>query len=83
MGIVKSEENLSYWELVKHFDKHLEYLKRCELFRSYSKSLYQLRMSKIDTQIQQQIIMRMAMDGAVHGTKIADSSRYSIARYIE
>ena len=38
VALVKSEEGLSYWGLVKHFDKHPGGLKRCELDRPYSKS---------------------------------------------
>ena len=53
--LVKSEK-LSYWGLVKHFDKHPEDLERCELYRPYSRSQYQLRVSEIDPKVQQQII---------------------------
>ena len=83
MSIVKSEEGLSYWGLVKHFDKHPGDLERCELPRQYSKSLYQLRVSQIAPKVQQKIITWMAGNGAVHGTKIVDSSGYSIARYVD
>lgn len=40
VSIVKSEEKLTYWGLVKHFDKHPGDLERCELLRPYSKSEY-------------------------------------------
>ena len=83
VSLVKSEENLSYWDLVKHFDKHPEDLERCELYRPYSRAQYQLHVSGIKPKVQQQIITWMAGEDAVHGTKIADSSGYSIARYIE
>ena len=74
---------MSYWVLAKHFEKHSEDLERCELYRPYSKAQYQLQVSRINPKVQQQIITRMAGKDAVHGTKIADSSGYSIARYIE
>ncbi len=45
VAILKSEEKLSYWGLVKHFAKHPGDLKRCELDRPYSKSWYHLRIS--------------------------------------
>ena len=83
VSIVKSEEELSYWGLVKHFDKHPGDLERCELPRPYSKSLYQLRVSQIEPKAQQKIIIWMAGNDAVHGTKIVDSSGYSIARYVD
>ena len=34
VALVKSEK-LSFWGLVKHFDKHPEDLERCELYRPY------------------------------------------------
>ena len=40
VSIVKSEEKLTYWRLVKHFDKHPYDLERCELLRPYGKSEY-------------------------------------------
>ena len=83
VSLVKSEEDLSYWGLVKHFDKHPGDLERCELPRPYSRSLYQLRVSEIEPKIQQKIITWMAGDDAVHGTKVVDSSGYSIARYVD
>lgn len=51
VSIVKSEEGVSYWGLVKHFDKHPGDLKWCELPRPYSKSLYQLRVSEIEPKV--------------------------------
>ena len=80
VSIVKSEEKLTYWGLVKHFEKHLGDLERCKLLRPYSKSEYHLRISQIETNVLQQIITWMAGDEAVHGTKIVDSSGFSIAR---
>ena len=81
VSIVKSEEKLSYWGLVKHFEKHPGDLQRCELLRPYGKSEYHLRLSQIETDILQQIITWMAGDQAVHGTKIVDSSGFSISGY--
>ena len=83
VSLVKSEENLSYWGLVKHFGKHPEDLERCELYRPYSKAQYHLHVSSIKPKVQQQIIVWMAGEDAAHGTKIADSSGYSISRYKE
>ena len=57
VAIVKSEEDLSYWDLVKHFQKHPEDLKRCELYRPYTRSTYQRWISDIDPKVQQ------SMDG--------------------
>ena len=56
VSIIKSEEDLFHWALVKHLDKHPSDLKRCELSRPYSKSLYQLRVSQIEPKVQQKII---------------------------
>ena len=83
VDIVKSEEYISYWGLVKHFDKHPEDLERCELYRPYSTSQYKLQASSIQPKVQQQIITWMAGEDAVHGTKIADSSGYSMEWYKE
>lgn len=80
VSIVKSEEKLSYWGLVKHFEKHPGDLKRCELLRPYSKSQYQLQLSHVDTKILQQIIVWMAGDEAVDGTTIVDSSGFNMSR---
>lgn len=73
MSIVKSEEGVSYWGLVKHFDKHSGDLRQCELLKPYSKSLYQLRVSEIEPIVQQKIIVWMAGNDVVHGTKVVDS----------
>ena len=81
VSIVKSEEKLSYWGLVAHFDKHPGDLERCELIRPYSKSEHQLRVSQIDADVLQQIITWMAGDEVVDGTKIVDSSGFSISRH--
>ena len=83
MFIVKSEEGVSYWGLVKHFDKHADDLKRCKLPEPYSKSLYQPRVSEIEPTVQQKIIIWMAWNDAVHGTKVVDSGEYNIARYVD
>ena len=83
VALVKSEEGLSYWGLVKHFDKHPGDLKRCELDRPYSKSWHGLRISQIDTAILHKLILWVAGDDAVHGTKIVNSSGFSIARYVD
>ena len=82
VALVKSEK-LSFWGLVKHFDKHPEDLERCELYRPYSRAQYHLRVSEIDPKVQQQIITWMAGEGAVNGPKIVDSSGFSISRFIE
>ena len=74
---------MSYWGLVKHFAKHPEDLERCEPYRPYGRAQYHLHMSSIKPKVQQQIVTWMAGKDAAHGTKIADSSGYSIARYIE
>ena len=82
VALVKSEEGLSYWGLVKHFDKHPGDPKRCELGRPYSKSWY-LRVSEIDPAVQHEMILWMAGDDAVRGTKVVDSAEFSIARYAD
>ena len=83
VSIIKGEENLSYWGLIKHFDRHPDDLDLCELSRPYCRSWYQLRISEIDPAVLQKIITRMAGDEAVHGTLLVDSSGFSIARYID
>ena len=80
---MKFEEGLSYWGLVNHFDKHPGDLKRCELDRPHGKSWYRLRISQIDTAILHKMILWMAGDDAARGTKIVDSSGFSIARYAD
>ena len=79
--IVKSEEKQTYWGPVKHFEKHPGDLERCELLRPYGRSMYQLRVSEIKTEVLQQIITWMVGDEAVNGTKIVDSSGFSISSY--
>ena len=81
VSVVKSEEKLSYWSLVKHFDKHPEDLKRCELPRKCSRSMYQLRISEIDPAVLQKILVWSAGNEASHGTKITDSGGFSVSRY--
>ena len=49
----------------------------------YSNSEYHLRISQIETYVLQQIIMWMAGDEAVGGTKIVDSSGFSVSRRIK
>ncbi len=83
VALVKSEEGLSYWGLVKHFNKHPGDLKRCELDRPYSKSWYRLRISQIDSAVLYKLILWMAGDYAARGTKIVDSSGFSIVRYAD
>ena len=80
---MKSEEGPPYWGLVKHFDKHPGDLKRRGLDRPYSKSWHRLRISQIDTAILHKLILWMAGDDAARGTKIVDSSGFSIARYAD
>ncbi len=83
VSILKSEENLSYWGLIKHFDRHPGDLELCELSRPYCRSWYQLRVSEIDPAVLQRIIAKMAGGDAVHGTLLADSSGFSIAKYVD
>ena len=83
VAIVRSEEKISYWGLIKHFDKHPEDLERRGLYRPYSRAQYQLHVSQIKPKVQQEILARMAGEEAVHGTKLVDSSGYSISRYKE
>ena len=83
VSIIKREENLSYWGLIKHFDRHPSDLELCELSRQYCRSWYQLRVSEIDPAVLQRVITGMAGKDAVHGTLLADSSGFSISRYVE
>ena len=83
VAIIKSEEDLSFWGLVKHFRKHPEDLKRCELTREYSKSTYHRWIENIDPEVQQKIITWLAGDDAVHSTLVSDSSGFSVAKLIE
>ena len=80
-GMVKSEEDLSCWSPVRHFKKHPDDPER-ELYRPYSRAQHQLHVSNIKPRVQH-IITWMAGEGAVRGTKIADSGGYSMARYTE
>ena len=79
--ILKSQEKLSYWDLIKHFDRHPDDLELCELSRSYYTSWYHFRISEIDPAILQKIITRMASDDTVHDTLLVDSSGFSISMY--
>ena len=81
VSTTKSEENLSCWGLARHFEKHPDDLKLCEPYRPYSRAQYHLQISRIKHEVQQQIIVRMAGEDAVHGTKIADSGGYGVSRY--
>ena len=83
VAIIKSEEDLSYWGLIKHFQKHPEDLRRCELIRGYSRSTYHRWIQDIDTEMLQKIIVWLAGDDAIHNTLVADSSGFSIAKFIE
>ena len=84
LSIIKSEENISYWGLVKHMRKHPEDLKRCELSREYSKSTYHRWIDRdVDPVVLQEIITWMAGDDAVDSTLLADSSGFSIAKMLE
>lgn len=51
--------------------------------KPYSKSLYQFRVPKIELIVQQKIIIWMAGNDVVHGTKVVDSSRYSMTKYVD
>ena len=83
VSVLKSEENLSYWGLIKHFDRHPGDLDLCELTRQYCRSWYQLRVSETDPAVLQRVIAKMAGCDAVHGTLLVDSSGFSIARYVD
>ena len=62
MSILKSEENLSYWGLIKHFDRYPGDLKLCEPSRPHCRSWHQLRISEIDPAVLQRAIAKMAGD---------------------
>ena len=47
----------------------------------YGKPWYHLRVSQIDSAVPREVIGWMAGDVAVHGTKIVDSTGFSISRY--
>ena len=83
VGMVKSEEGLSYCGLAKRFEKHPDDLERREMYGTYSRTQYQLQVSKIKPEVQQRIITWMAGGDAVHGTKIADSGGYNTGWCIE
>ena len=59
----------------------LKDLKRYELPRKYSRSMYQLRISEIDPAVLQKILVWSAGDEASSGTKITDSGGFSVSRY--
>ena len=83
VSIVKSEEDLSYWGLVKRFQKHPEDLKRCELYRPRATSTYQRWISGIDPKVLQEIITWMAGDDAAHSDIMSDSSGFRKAKIVE
>ena len=83
VSIVKSEEDLSYWGLVKHFQKHPEDLTRCGLDRPRTRSTYQRWISGIDPKVLQEIITWMAGDDAAHSDIMSDSSGFRKAKIVE
>ncbi len=76
VGMAKSEAGLSYCGVAKRFEKHPDDLERREMYETYSRTQYQLQVSKIKLKAQQRIIVWMAGEDAVHGTKIAYSGGY-------
>ena len=82
VSILKGEENLYYWGLIKHFDRHPGDLELCELSRPYCRSWYQLRVSELDPAVQR-AIAKMAGGDVIHNTLLADSGGFSIARYAD
>ena len=82
-SLVKSEEGLSHWGLVRRFAKHPGDLERRGLGRPHGKSRYRLRISEMDPAILNKLILWMAGDDAARGTKIVDSTGFSIARYAD
>ena len=83
VSILKREENLSCWGLIKRFDRHPGDLELCGLPKPYCRSWHQLRMSEIDPAVLQKIITRMAGGGAVHGTLPVDSGGFGMARHVD
>ena len=81
VSILKSQEKLSYWGLIKHFDRHPDDLELCELSRQYCRSWYHFRISEIDPAVLQKIITLMAGDDTVHDTLLVDSSGFSVSMY--
>lgn len=78
MSILKSEENLSYWGLIKHFDRH-PMTGAVRAAGPYYTSWYQLRILDIDPALLQKLITRMAGD-AVHSTPLVDSSGFQYSQ---
>ena len=74
--IIKDEENLPRWGVIKYFDRHPDDLDLCELSRPYCGSWYHLRISEIDPAVLQKIITKMASDDAVHGTLLVCSGGF-------
>ena len=80
VSIVKSENQLSYWNLTNHFVKYPNDVELCELKKPYKKSWYHLRISEIDEDVLKRIIARMGDEGA-DGTLMVDSSGFSLSSY--
>lgn len=80
VGIIKSENKLSYRCLVDHFAKYPSDLELCELKKAYKKSWYQRHVSEIDSGLQMRIIARMGDDDA-DGTLMTDSGGFSVSSY--
>ena len=78
---MKSEEGPFHWGLARRFAKRPGDLERRGLDRPYGKPWYHLRVSQIDSAVPRKVIGWMAGDVAVHGTKIVDSTGFSISRY--
>ena len=83
VSLAKSEEGPSCRGPVKHFDKHPGGLKRRGLGRPHGKPRRRLRISEIYPAVQHELILWTAGDDAARGTKIVDSSGFSIARYAD
>ena len=83
VSLVRSEEGLSYWGLVKHFAKRPGDLKRRGLDRPHGKSWCHLRISGMDPAILNKLILWMAGDDAARGAKIVDSAGFRMARYAD
>ena len=52
VGMAKSEEGLSYCGVAKRFEKHPDDLERREMYETYSRTQYQLQVSKIKPKAQ-------------------------------
>ena len=76
VSVLKSEEKISYWGLIKHFNRHPDDLEWCGLSKLYCKSWYQFHVLKIYPAVLQKIITRMAGMDTVRGTLLVDSSGF-------